>query len=139
MLIVDYDTFIRMPAGTIFAPYEPCAFMDRFEIKVDHGEEWNGKWGFIGTMPLEPCLGVNGPFDFGQWDTELAIYDGDSNDASEYKMFAVLEKHEVERLIGALWWALKGCAGDLDDYLAERKAMTDALKSILGMKENENA
>lgn len=117
MIIVDYDTFIRMPAGTIFAPYTPCVFEDRFEIKVDHGCEYNGKWCFNGTMPLEPWLGDIGPFDFGQWDTTLETYDGDSNDASDYKMFAVLEKHEVERLIDALHWAMDGCPCEFETYV----------------------
>ena len=127
MLIVDYDTFIRMPAGTIFAPYTPCVFEERLEIKVDHGCEYNGKWGFNGTMPLEPWLGDIGPFDFGQWDTTLETYDGDSNDASDYKMFAVLEKHEVERLIDALHWAMDGCPCEFENYVSY-ETMKDRIK-----------
>lgn len=119
MLIVDYNTFVRMPAGTIFAPYTPCVYEEGFEIKVDGGQEYENmftgvkKWGFNGTMPLEPWLdGLSAPTTYGQWDVDFEIYDGDSNDASAYKMFAVLEPHEVQNLIYILFWALGGCTGD---------------------------
>lgn len=39
MRIVDYETFIRMPSGTIFAPWTPCTTLEEPEIKVDHGWE----------------------------------------------------------------------------------------------------
>lgn len=117
MKIVNYDEFVRMPAGTVFAPYTPCVFEGNFEIKVDEGRQWGDKWTFNGTMCLEPWLGdYFQAFDYGTYETELATYDGDSNDASEHKMFAVLEEHEVKRLINALHWALDGCSGDFDEY-----------------------
>lgn len=131
MLIVDYETFVRMPAGTIFAPFTPCIFEDRFEIKVDPGYEYtdlfSGKkrWGFNGTMTLEPWLGEefadqlpDGPV-YGKYETELGFYDGSSADASEYKMFAVLEPHEVKRLMNALQWALDGCTGEFNEKTGE--------------------
>lgn len=40
MRIVDYETFIRMPSGTIFAPWTPCTTLEEPEIKVDHGWEY---------------------------------------------------------------------------------------------------
>lgn len=125
MLIVDYDTFVRMPAGTIFAPYQPCVYDGTFEIKVDEGHEYasifDGKqhYMFNGTMPLEPWfVGDNSdwPFKTGKYETEMVTYDGDSNDAAAHKMFAVMEPHEVKELIRALHWALDGCPGELDDY-----------------------
>lgn len=119
MLIVDYDTFNRMPAGTIFAPYEPCVFNDRLEIKVDHGHYWNGEWFYVGTMTLEPDIvdtASNDCFKYGKCETEMCVYDGCSADISNYKMFAVLEKHEIERMIKALKWAMDGCPGELEDY-----------------------
>ena len=118
MLIVDYDTFVRMPAGTIFAPYEPCVFKERLEIKVEHGYEWNGKWGYCGTMSLEPdvCYCSYDAFNYGKCETNMSIYDGSSTDMTEYKMFAVLEKHEIERMINALKWAMDGCPGNLEGY-----------------------
>ena len=41
MKLVDFKTFNRMPAGTIFAPYTPCVLEDRLAIKTDHGRELN--------------------------------------------------------------------------------------------------
>lgn len=145
MLIVDYETFIRMPAGTVFAPYTPCIFEERFEIKVDHGHEYidpysgKKKWGYNGTMPLEPWLGeefIDQPAGYpntpGKYETELAIYDGSSADASEYKMFAVLEPHEVKRLMNALQWALDGCVGEFNEQNGE------LLRVVAIEKEKEN-
>ena len=123
MKIVDYDTFIRMPAGTIFAPYKPCMFVDRFQIKVDGGwadTNYKGEpcWFFNGTMPLEPYFIDADHYSFGTgtFETEMSVYDGDSTDAKEYELFAVMERHEVIRLILALRWALNGCALDFEDY-----------------------
>lgn len=129
MKIVDYETFIRMPAGTVFAPYEPCVFQDRFMIKVDAGWEYTDgrgekRWAFNGTMPLEPWFEgdmSDWAFDLGTYDTELVVYDGDSNDAAQYKMFAVLERYEIDGLIFALEWAQNGCPGELEDYIKENK------------------
>ena len=66
MKIVDYETFVRMPAGTIFAPWEPCVMKAEPEIKVDHGREIliesGGKlkkiWYFNGTCPILPQPGT---------------------------------------------------------------------------------
>lgn len=120
MKIVTYDEFVRMPAGTIFAPYKPCVFEDRMEIKVDGGGEyidWQGKkkWGFIGTMPLEPWLGDMAPMDYGEYEAKWEIYDGDQNDASFYSMFAVLEPQDVDKLISILRWAQGGCKGEVPE------------------------
>ena len=120
MKIVDYETFVRMPAGTIFAPYEPCIYKDRFEIKVDGGCEWTDsygkkRWLFNGTMPLEPWLD-DFIFDEGQYDVDFEIYDGDGVDASSHELFAVLEPKDVNRLIQCLQWALAGCPGDSHEY-----------------------
>lgn len=55
MRIVGYNEFIRLPAGTIFAPYKPCVLEDRLAIKVDRGRDIKGfGWCFNGIMPLEP-------------------------------------------------------------------------------------
>lgn len=121
MKIVTYDEFIRMPAGTVFAPYEPCVFKDHFEIKVDKGWEDGSDYYFNGTMPLEPCPVGNeyawgkmmGP---GQVDTEMCIYDGSNADYSKDELFAVLEPHEVRRLIKALLWVYEGCLGEFEDF-----------------------
>ena len=59
MRIVDYETFIRMPSGTIFAPWTPCTTLEEPEIKVDHGWEYtddsgNARWMFDGTCVVMP-------------------------------------------------------------------------------------
>ena len=33
MKIVDFETFNKMPAGTVFAPFEPCVTKEDFQIK----------------------------------------------------------------------------------------------------------
>ena len=115
MKIVTYEEFVRMPAGTIFAPFKPNVFEDEFKIKVDGGKEMslplapNTKvWVYNGTMPLRPWLGDDF-FTYGENDVELEIYDGDQNDVRDYDMIAVLEPHDVKELINALYWALDGC------------------------------
>ena len=115
MRIVDYETFIRMPAGTIFAPWTSSVFLDRFQIKVDGGREYEGRYIFNGTMPLEPdteCLYE------GCEDEEAAfsVYDGDSTDASHYKWFCILQPYDVSKLVSALHWALEGCPGEYEKY-----------------------
>lgn len=37
MRLVDFEQFCRMPAGTIFIPYEPCVALEELAIKVDEG------------------------------------------------------------------------------------------------------
>lgn len=121
MLIVDYDTFVRMPAGTIFAPWEPCVYGDEPEIKVDAGHEYvNHKgekdWCYNGTMTFVPEI-VGAALEAGKYESEPFYYDGDQNDARDYKLFAVWEPHEVERLISCLRWAQHGCPGDYERYI----------------------
>ena len=108
MLIVKREEFVRMPAGTIFAPWRPNCFMERFEIKVDTGRLYpNYGWGYVGTMPLEPWLeDFVGP---GQNDVDFQVYDGDQNDVADYDYIAVLERKDIENLISKLQWALNGC------------------------------
>lgn len=40
MKIVDYETFVRMPKGTIFAAWTPHVMLSDPEIKIDPGREW---------------------------------------------------------------------------------------------------
>lgn len=108
MLIVKREDFLKMSAGTIFAPWTPNCFMGTFEIKVDPGRFYpDCGWVYSGTMPLEPwlddhiCPGHN--------DVDFQVYDGDQNDVSEYEYIAVLERKDIENLIGKLRWALNGC------------------------------
>ena len=88
MKIVDFKTFNYMPAGTIFAPYEPCVLKDRLAIKVDHGREDDykpyGNWMFNGVMPLEPW-NINSFFGDESVRATFEEYDGDTNDYRNYK------------------------------------------------------
>lgn len=122
MKLVGYDEFCRMPAGTIFAPYEPCVLKEELAIKVDGGHEMPPEYpyyrhGFNGVMSLQPwidgcydCL-----FEIGdQEDASFEIYDGDSNDYRDYKMFLIFEEKDVERMISVLKWAKNGCKGEIE-------------------------
>lgn len=111
MKIVDYNEFIRLPAGTVFCPYEPCFFHSPLQIKTDTGHEYNGQHIFNGAMPLEPWFidQDNLPTETGTYKTEMAIWDDSSVDFEKNGLFAVLEKHEIEELIKSLKWAMDGC------------------------------
>ena len=120
MKIVDYETFIRMPAGTIFAPWVPCVMKNEPEIKVDHGCEMliescghtKKIWSFNGTCPIVPQPIEGEGFDFGEVKSEFFYYDGDFNDASEFKMFLIFEEKDIDNMIKVLQWAKDGCPGD---------------------------
>ena len=117
MRIVDYETFIRMPSGTIFAPWTPCTTLEEPEIKVDHGWEYtddsgNARWMFDGTCVVMPRPVECDGFDFGECESEFFYYEGDSTDASEYKMFLIYEEDDINNIIKILEWAKKGCPGD---------------------------
>lgn len=123
MKIIDYETFIRMPAGTIFAEFEPYVFSE-WEIKVDHGHEYIDswakvkQWGYNGTMQIIPWFKDELPPDdhiYGTYETEMFEYDGSSADAYGTKYFAVLEPHEVKMMIRALEWALDRCKEEWED------------------------
>lgn len=121
MKIVTYDEFVRMPAGTIFAPWTPCAYKDEFEIKVDGGHSYinrySGKecWGFNGTMPVFPYANDDWCFrGVGPIHSEMYLYDGSNADYDDDELFAVMEEKDIRKMIEALEWALKGCTGDFD-------------------------
>lgn len=117
MKIVDFKTFNRMPAGTIFAPYKPCVLEDRLAIKVDHGREIDispyGGWSFNGVMPLEPW-NISSFFGDESVKATFEIYDGDSNDYHDYEQFLIFEECDIDRLIQVLLWAKGGCKDE--DY-----------------------
>lgn len=118
MKIVDFKTFNRMPAGTIFAPYTPCVLEDRLAIKVDHGREFDPNecfrdWAFNGVMPLEPW-NLDQIFDEESVRASFEIYDGDTNDYCDYKQFLIFEECDIDRLIQVLLWAKGGCKDE--DY-----------------------
>lgn len=120
MEIVDFETFVRLPAGTIFAPYKPCVLEEPLVIKVDKGCDLYTPTGedmhvFNGVMSLEPWIDglYCSLFELGDHESaSFKIYDGDNNDYKEYKMFLILEKEDVKRLIKVLQWANRGCVGN---------------------------
>lgn len=111
MKLVDYETFIRMPSGTIFAPYTPCVLQEELSIKVDAGREFNGKYYFNWVMPLSPWIGVyTALHEVGdKEEAQFEVYDGDNNDYRDYKMFLVFDEKDVDKLIEVLQWAKNGC------------------------------
>lgn len=117
MKIVDFRTFNRMPAGTVFAPYTPCVLEEGLAIKVDHGRIFAypryGNWMFNGVMPLEPW-NLDSVFDEESVKATFEIYDGDSNDYHDYKQFLIFEECDIDRLIQVLLWAKGGCKDE--DY-----------------------
>lgn len=114
MKLVDFETFIRLPSGTIFAPYKPCVMEECLAIKVDKGKEFNGKHYFNGVAPLTPWIDADTSlFEIGDEEkAKFAIYDGDNNDYSEYEMFLILDDEDVDNLVWVLQWAKDGCKGE---------------------------
>lgn len=99
------EDFVKMPAGTIFAPCDMWGNpLDEYEIKMDTGYEINGEWHFNGTCPVFPHM-VDGMFEF-------FPYDGDSNDARSYDEFMVLDENDIDSIIKVLSWAKGGCSND---------------------------
>ena len=101
MKVVDFDTFVRLPSGTIFAPYTPCCLLGEMEIKVDGGYPYKSSpcfegYAFNRTMTLP---------------ASFEIYDGSDVDYRDYKLFLIFEDADVERLIRVLEWARSGCEG----------------------------
>ena len=112
MKLVYYQTFIRMPAGTIFAPYDPCVLKESLAIKVDHGREFKDYgWSFNGVMPLEPW-NLDCVFDEESVKATFEIYDGDNVDYCHYKQFLIFDDFDIDRLIKVLQWAKDGCPDD---------------------------
>lgn len=117
MKLVDYETFIHMPAGTIFAPYTPCILTGELSIKVDAGKEIDGKYWFNGVMPLSPWFdSYTSLFEVGEeGEAQFEIYDGDNNDYRDCKTILVFDETDVDRLIKVLQWAKGGCKGEYDE------------------------
>lgn len=111
MKLVDYETFIRMPSGTIFAPYKPCVLEEGLAIKTDAGREINGKHRFNGVVPLTPWIDeftlLYGIGD--EEEAEFVLFDGDNNDYRDYQMFLVFDEKDTDKLIDVLKWTKNGC------------------------------
>ena len=85
MRVVDFNTFTRLPSGTIFAPYTPSPWLGDDSVCL-----------------LSP--GDTAPASF-------EIYDGCDIDYRDYRLFLIFEDADVERLIRVLEWARSGCEG----------------------------
>lgn len=107
MLIVDRKTFMAMPAGTVFAKYEPCVFGD-LSIKED-------TIGDIDFCVQEIIPWFTNTVDFSTWADALeAAANGVPSPPLDYdicgrdgmfevdQLFAVFERHDVEALIARL-------------------------------------
>lgn len=112
MKIVDFETFTKLPPGTIFAPYKPCCLQDCLAIKVDKGQPWKvigGKVGyyFNGVMPLEPWIDDDDVlYEVGDEEpASFETYDGSSIDYQEYNMFLIFDSNDVDKMISVLEWA----------------------------------
>lgn len=121
MILVGFEEFCRMPAGTIFAPYTPCVLEEELSIKVDPGQEMPKHYPyyrhtFNGVMPLSPWFDDDCRlFNIGdRSEASFEIYDGDNNDYRDYEMFLVFEESDIDRMINALIWAKNGCKGACD-------------------------
>lgn len=122
MKIVDYETFVRMPAGTIFSPWDPRGYIKDFEIKIDPGKEHeinfaDGKrkqWMYNGTCQVIPHIPDDEGYDYGPVNYEFFYYDGSSVDVMDYNMFLIFEEEDIDNMIKVLEWAKKGCPGTDD-------------------------
>ena len=126
MRLVGFEEFCRMPAGTVFAPYEPCILIEDLAIKVDAGEDMPPSYPyythtFNGVMPLTPWIdGTQGPYRIGDTlPASFEVYDGDTNDYCDYKMFLVFDNDDIDRMISALVWAKNGCVGPSNSSVEE--------------------
>jgi hypothetical protein len=116
MLIVDRETFLAMPAGTVFAKYKPCVF-DELSIKEDTcGTDF-------AVQDIIPQFVTNN--DSGDYfDTLDAAERGEPTPRLDYdicgrdgmfdkdQLFAVFERHDVKDLIARLTKALDDSFGD---------------------------
>lgn len=122
MKLVDFETFNKMPAGTIFAPYEPSCLKEELAIKTDHGWSYisNGeeRWCFNGVMPLQPW-NLYDVFDEKSVKASFEIYDGDTHDYMDEKYILVFDECDIDRLIEVLQWAKAGCPDGVEDKFSE--------------------
>ena len=115
MHLVDFETFNRLPAGTIFATYTPSVLKEGLAIKVDRGREFKDYgWIFNGVMPLEPW-NLDSVFDEEPIKATFEIYDGCTNDYCNYEQFLIFDDCDIDRLIQVLRWAKAGCPDELYD------------------------
>lgn len=105
MKIVDRKAFLTLPAGTVFAKYEPCCFEnllikekslenDFFYTEIVDAIDCNGSDEFSRLLEEAESKGANLTMDFDNQGRD-GCYD-------EKQLFAVFEKEDVEKLIKRL-------------------------------------
>lgn len=116
MKLVDFETFSRMPAGTIFAPYCPCCILEYFAIKSTDSKLRNGKdpkltHFFEHVIPLMPSFKYVKKFDAVGDSQRIWFEDSHCNnfDYKDYDMILVLEENDTDAMIDMLEWAKGGC------------------------------
>ena len=120
MKLVSFEEFNKMPAGTVFARYEPNIFKECLSIKTDTGEPapmyCHFTHIFNGVMPLEPWIDPDDQFyKVGdELPASFEIYDGSTADYMNDDMFLVFDSSDIDRMINALVWAKNDCVGECD-------------------------
>ena len=120
MRFVDFATFVKLPAGTLFVPVEDGCPLGNLSIKYDEGydnkstitpvaPEGHFFNGVISLIPwniadLSNILNLEMPSSF-------EICDNSNVDYYEYKNFLIFSSSDLDRLIKLLEWARKGCNG----------------------------
>lgn len=110
MKIVDRKTFLAMPAGTVFAKYQPCYF-EGLEIK---GDSLSNDYCF---QQIVDALEVHDSGEFGDklfesqekgTSVPMDFYcQGRDGGFDDMQLFAVFEKQDVEALIERLRTAVR--------------------------------
>lgn len=108
MRIVNRKEFLKMPAGTVFSKYVPCAF-DGLQIKVSEpGDYGNADFDFDELIGALECVvgdeygdnceemekGASLPVDF--------EYTGRDGLFEDEQLFGIYEREDVEKLISRL-------------------------------------
>lgn len=116
MKLVDFETFSRMPAGTIFAPYRPCCIFEYFAIKSDNGflrlgNDPKTSHFFEHVIPLVPSFKDTKNFNKVGDTMPIRFEDCHNNnfDYMDYDMFLILEEIDINAMIRMLIWAKGGC------------------------------
>lgn len=110
MKIVNLETFLSLPSGTIYSKYEPCCFSglcikgDSLDNDFTYADmnvpvDCTGTDDFIKKLFAAAAKGTSFSLDFDQW-TRDACYDKD-------QLFAVYEKEDVEKMITKLQGCIK--------------------------------
>lgn len=106
MKIVNRETFLTLPAGTVFAKYTPCSFGD-VQMKADTCgadfvcnslipmfEGWSDSDSFLRVCDAMEAGESSPPFDYDSYGRD-GFFDQD-------QLFAVFERRDLEALISQL-------------------------------------